>query len=143
MNNALPLGPDGWLADQVRHMALREGFACIGLLTTERVYAAGLLRRQLLSCGLRCVVPCLYERRELIYACEVINEDPEAATYHLLAVATSLHERQGAQRILVASPAYERSLAGSAIDDILILGTTQLAAEMLSHWGSVPPLAYW
>jgi aspartate/glutamate racemase len=133
-NRSRPAGPDAWLADEVSRMALREGFSRVGLITSEYTWAKGSLRRQLIARGLHCAVPTLAERRELLYASELLDEDADAASYHLVAVARMLREREGVQRVLVACPRYEDALARAERQHRLILGVRHLTSTFQSHW---------
>jgi hypothetical protein len=126
-------GADAWLADEVSQMARSEGFGRVGLLTTEKAYAAGTLRRELLARGLQCALPTISERRELVYASELSGDDTER-NYHLLAIVRALREREGAPRVLVACLHYELSLAPVAEAHGLILGAYHLMGKVRSHW---------
>lgn len=133
--NCRPKSPDEWLADTVASMARYEGFSRVGLITTERAYAEGGLRRHLVARGLRCPLPLVPERRELLYANELLDHDAEGAAYHLLAVARALREQRGAQRVLLACPRYERLLLTTSQDDqSLIFGVQHISAMFRRHW---------
>lgn len=134
MKTRRPGGPDAWLAEEVFHLAVREGFWRVGLIASEQVWAEGHLQRRLAGHGLHCALPSIAERRELLDASELLDVDPATARDHLIAVARTLHERDGAHRVLVACPRYEKALASAEHERHLILGERLMMCAFQTHW---------